>query len=451
MIQTAKKSELEQADTVLSAFDQLEQRLDRASPAWVRVVRKAAISHFAELGFPTTKHEEWKYTNIAPVAELPFRPAGPPAPGSITSDRIENLTFPGLRGLRLVFINGHFAPDLSSAVPPANGLQAGSLATALNGGVSGLEKHLARYARYNENAFVALNTAFFQDGACIIIPAQQVLDEPIHLLFVATADEGETTACPRNLIIAQKESQAKIIENYVSLADAAQVTNAVTELVLEAGARIEHCKIQNESFNASHIATIEAHLGRNCQLLSHSVSKGARLARNNINVMLDAEGIDATLNGLYLAKAEQLVDHHTAICHAQPHCQSHEHYHGVLDGHAQGVFNGKIFVRPPAQKTDAKQTNRNLLLSPEAAINTKPQLEIFADDVKCTHGATVGQLDEEALFYLRTRGIGLEAARQMLIWAFARDILDRITIEPVRMHLDHLLLRWFARKVKKNS
>ncbi len=451
MIQTAKKTELEKADPILSAFDQLEKRLSQKSPAWVHLVRKAAISHFAELGFPTTKDEEWKYTNVAPIAELAFRPAGPYAPGSITPGRIEELAFGGLRGQRLVFINGHYAPDLSSVIPPADGLHAGSLAAALSGGVNGLEKHLARYARYNENAFVALNTAFFQDGACVVIPAQQVLKEPIHLLFIATVEDAGTTACPRNLIIAQEESQAKIIESYVCLADASHVTNAVTELVLEAGAKVEHCKIQNENCNAWHVATMEAHLARNCHLLSHSVSKGARLARNNINVMLDAEGIEATLNGLYLAKGEQLVDHHTAICHAQPHCQSHEHYHGVLDGHAQGVFNGKIFVRPEAQKTDAKQTNRNLLLSQEAAINTKPQLEIFADDVKCTHGATVGQLDEEALFYLRARGIGLDAARQMLIWAFASDILDRITIEPVRKHLDQLLLRWFARKVKKAS
>ncbi|MEK7686570.1 MAG: Fe-S cluster assembly protein SufD [Verrucomicrobiota bacterium] len=451
MIQTAKTSEFEKADPILSAFDQLEKRLSQKGPAWVHLVRRAAISHFAELGFPTTKDEEWKYTNVAPIAELAFRPTGPYAPGSLMPGSIEEFTFAGLRGQRLVFINGHYAPDLSSVVPPVDGLQAGSLATALHGGVTGLEKHLARYARYNENAFVALNTAFFQDGACIVIPAQQVLEEPIHLLFIATAQDAGATACPRNLIIAQEESQAKIIESYVSLADATHVTNAVTELVLEAGAKVEHCKIQNESCNAWHIATIEAHLGRNCQLLSHSVSIGARLARNNINVTLDAERIEATLNGLYLGKGGQLVDHHTAICHAQPHCQSHEHYHGVLDGHAQGVFNGKIFVRPEAQKTDAKQTNRNLLLSQEAAINTKPQLEIFADDVKCTHGATVGQLDEEALFYLRARGIGLDAARQMLIWAFASDILDRISMEPVRKHLDQLLLRWFARKVKKAS
>jgi Fe-S cluster assembly protein SufD len=307
---------------------------------------------------------------------------------------------------------------------------------------------LARYARSDDNAFTALNTSMIEDGAVITIAAKEKIDEPILLLFVSSGRIQGAISNPRILIVAHERSEAKVVEKYVTLGDQTHFTNVVTELILEESARIEHCKIQDESLNAFHVATISAHQKRNSHLLTHSISLGASIARNNVIPVLDAEGCECIMNGLYLTRDTQLVDHHTAIHHAKPNCNSHEFYHGILDGKSQGVFNGKIFVRPDAQKTDAKQTNRNLLLSEEATINTKPQLEIFADDVKCTHGATVGQLEDEHIFYLRARGIGKEMARRMLVHAFASDIVNRISMEEIRLELDDLFYERFERSSK---
>jgi len=304
---------------------------------------------------------------------------------------------------------------------------------------------LARYARYDENSFVALNTAFVNDGAVIIAPARFVAPEPVYILYLSTASKPNTVTHPRTLIIAQRDSQLKVIEHYVTIGSGTCFTNAVTEILLEESAMVEHCKVQDESLNTHHVATIQTQQASRSHLLSHSVSIGGAITRNNFNCALDGERLECTLNGLYLGRDSQLVDHHTAIFHNKPNCNSHEFYHGILDGKSQGVFNGKIFVRPEAQKTDAKQTNRNLLLSDEATMDTKPQLEIFADDVKCTHGATIGQLDPESIFYLRARGIGLEVARKMLLHAFASEIVNRISIESVRERLDSKLFDMYER------
>ena len=271
------------------------------------------------------------------------------------------------------------------------------------------------------------------------MPAGRRVEAPIHLLFISTAKEAGATAHPRNLIIAEKASQVTVLESYVSIADAAYFTNAVTELVLGEGAAVEHVKFQDESRNAFHMAAVHAQLGRGCNLISHSIATGARLSRNNIRTALAGEGVECILNGLYLTRGDQLADHHMVVEHAQPHCNSHEYYNGILDGRSKGVFHGRILVRPAAQKTDAKQTNKNLLLSEDATVDTKPQLEIYADDVKCTHGATIGQLNEESIFYLRARGIGAETARRMLIHAFAGEIIERIRHAPAREELDKLV------------
>jgi Fe-S cluster assembly protein SufD len=318
-------------------------------------------------------------------------------------------------------------------------LHVGSLKAALAAGMPDLEKHLTRYALHDGNVFTALNTAFFQDGGYVRVGAGAAVERPIQLLFVSTAAEAGATAHPRNLIVAQRGGAVKIVESYASLGDCPIVTNAVTELAIGPEAHVEHCKVQMESERAFHFATIQAQQARNSRWTSHSIAVGGRLARNQIQTRLDAEGAGCILNGLYLGRGEQLIDHHTVVDHAQPRCESHEFYHGILAGRAHGVFNGKIFVQPHAQKTNAKQTNRNLLLSEESVIDTKPQLEIFADDVKCTHGATIGQMDAEAIFYLRSRGIGLDHARRMLIRAFASDVVERIGIEPVRAQLDRML------------
>ena len=299
---------------------------------------------------------------------------------------------------------------------------------------------LARYARFQSHAFVALNTAALEDGAFISIPRNAVVDEPIHLLFVSTATEHPTVSHPRTLILAGENSQATIVETYVGPEGDVYFTNAVTEVVCAENAVIDHYKVQRESLAAFHIATMQVQLARSSNFTSHSIGLGGRLVRNDANAVLGGEGGECTLNGVYLANGRQLMDNHTAIDHAMPHCNSHEVYKGIIDGHARGVFNGKIFVRPDAQKTDAKQTNQTLLLSPDAQIHTKPQLEIFADDVRCTHGATIGQFSADALFYLRARGINKDDARALLTYAFASDIVSRIKVEPIRAQLDHALL-----------
>jgi Fe-S cluster assembly protein SufD len=275
------------------------------------------------------------------------------------------------------------------------------------------------------------------------VTANAAITEPVQLLYIATGAQPGAAVHVRNLIVAEQASSIKIIESYVSLAVTPSFTNTVTELVLAADARVEHCRLQNENEQTFHVSWVQAEQARNSHWLSHSIATGGRVARNQIQTRLNAEGAEAILNGLYLARGEQLIDHHTVVDHAQPRCESHEFYFGILAGRAHGVFNGKIFVRQDAQKTNAKQTNRNLVLSENALINTKPQLEIFADDVKCTHGATVGQLNEEALFYLRARGIGADLARRMLVRAFANDAVERITLAPVRAYLDQLLTERF--------
>ena len=420
----------------LAKFEEFERGPVAAKPAWFYPVRKAGIAHFAELGFPTVQNEEWRYTNIAPIAKLPFhpilqRPAGLPA-----LKQIETFFIPGLKCSRMVFVDGHYAPELSHVL---GGIRAVSLAEALHTEARLLERHLGQYARYEENAFVALNTAFFVDGAFIHIPVGMDVEEPVHLLFLSRSSEPGSTSHTRNLIIAERGSRCRIIEHYAGLADAPTLTNAVTEIVVGDGASVEHCKWQAESLSAFHVATLQIQQEGKSRVTQHSISVGAKIARNDIHLVLGGEGIESILNGLYLGVGDQLVDHHTVVDHAKPRCASHEFYNGILDGKSKGVFNGKIFVREDAQKTDAKQTSRNLLLSGEATIDTKPQLEIFADDVKCTHGATVGQLNEEEIFYLRSRGISAENARRMLIHAFASDVINRIGIEPVREELEKLM------------
>jgi Fe-S cluster assembly protein SufD len=435
-----QQTAVEPANQWDALWESLEQRVEVNSPAWLNSLRRSGNAHFAELGFPTTEDEEWRFTNVRAIAEL--QPQAAPSNVRISEKEIVPFVFGNLASRRFVFVDGKFHPELSS--PGKNGgVSVLNLATAIQADESLLTQHLGRYARYDDNAFAALNTSMIEDGAVIRISKMHVATEPIFLLFVSTGRIAGAISNPRILIVGQEGSAAKVIEKYVTVGEQAHFTNVVTEIVLEENARLEHCKIQDENLQAFHVATIAAHQKRSSHLLTHSISLGGAITRNNVVPVLDAEGCECVMNGLYLGRHTQLVDHHTAIHHAKPNCNSHEFYHGILDGKSQGVFNGKIFVRPDAQKTDAKQTNRNLLLSDEATIHTKPQLEIFADDVKCTHGATVGQLEDEHIFYLRARGIGLEMARRMLVHAFASDIVNRISMEEVRAELDHLFFERF--------
>jgi len=437
MTQAIQTEKTVDADAYWKKFE--EAKLEAKQPSWVFPIRKAAMTSFAERGFPTVHDEDWRFTNVAPIARLPFRPVFAGSQGKLDAAAVSRYSFTGLKASRLVFVNGHFSKELSSILPHADGIKIGSLASALNSDSELIEKHLTRYAQTEKNAFTALNTAFFQDGAFIYVPAGKTVEEPVHLLFVSTATEAGTATNPRNLIIAEKSSHATIIESYVSTVNAPYFTNAVTELVIGENAVVEHCKFQDESPEAYHIAAFHAHLGKNCNFTAHSVVTGAKLSRHSIGTSLADTGVECVLNGLYLTRDEQLADHYMVVEHAKPHCNSHEYFNGILDGRSKGVFHGRILVRPDAQKTDAKQTNKNLLLSDDATIDTKPQLEIYADDVKCTHGATIGQLNDESIFYLRARGIGLEKARQMLIHAFAGEIIDRIRYAPAREEMDKIV------------
>jgi len=429
-------------ESYLAQFARFAERLNGSRSLPLHGLRQAGIRRFEQLGFPTTRDEEWKYTSVAPIARTLFRPAEPRALDAAASAALESVRrvlaaepFAAL----LVFLNGRFAPELSSADGLPDGVRVSSLAAALEETPEIVEQHLNRYADLNGTAFAALNTAFIQDGAFVHLPRGMVLEPPIHVVFLASPGDAPEITHPRNLIVCEEQSQATVIESYVGAGDRPYFTNAVTEIAACENSVLEYYKIQQESLPAFHVATVEIRQARSSTVTNQSVTLGSALTRNDINAILDDEGAECTLNGLYLGVGRQHIDNHTRIDHAKPHCDSHELYKGILDGAARGVFNGKIYVHPDAQKTDAKQTNKTLLLSQDAALNTKPQLEIFADDVRCTHGATVGQLDEDSIFYLRSRGIPEMAARGLLTYAFASEILEQIKTRALREHLERLI------------
>ena len=410
-------------------------------PQWLQAIRQTAMERFSELGFPTPRQEEWKYTKVDFTRKIAFEPASPGING-LTEDRLDQLTFTNLECPRIVFVNGYYSRKLSSLHELSFGIQVQSLAEALRENPELVKPHLARYAGYQDHAFVALNTAFIQDGAFVHIPKGTRNQEPIHLLFLSNASEKAAVSHPRNLIVVDEDSQAVIVESYVGLDQQPYFTNLVTEIAVGKNAVLDHYKLHRESDEAFHIATLQIHQDRSSNVRTFDVTLGGALTRNEVNGVLDGEGAECALDGLYLVSDGQHVDNHTRLEHAKPHCDSREVYKGILDGKATGVFHGRIVVQPDAQKTDSKQTNNNLLLSDEAVINTKPQLEIYANDVKCTHGATVGQLDEQALFYLRSRGIGSTTARSLLIYAFASQMVEEIRVESVRSQLDDYLFSW---------
>ncbi len=408
-------------------------------PKWLLPVRKAGIASFADQGFPTLQDEDWRFTNIAPIARLNFSVSAPAAVNGAESRAVAESVFAGLPGYRLVFVNGFYSAKLSSLKPVADGVRIENLATALAADSALIEKYLGKYAQIEKNAFAALNQAFFTDGAFVFVPKGVEVAEPIQLIYISSAKAAGEMIQPRNLIVAEAGSKLTVVETYLSTGNVAYLTNAVTELVAGDQARVEHVKVQDEAVDAFHVATIAGEFGRTSNVSVHSFALGAKLSRNNIRTLLAGEGLECILNGLYLTKDEQLADHHMIVEHAQPHCASHEYFNGILDDKSRGVFHGRILVREIAQKTDAKQTNKNLLLSDDASADTKPQLEIYADDVKCTHGATIGQLNNESIFYLRSRGIPTETARRMLIHAFAGEIIERIQCEPAREVIDKLV------------
>ncbi len=422
-----------------AAFEAFEKRLNGGSEKPLHRIRRAALEQFVAAGFPTTRDEEWRFTNVTPIARMEFAPTLDPPSRPVRKTDISRWVFDTLRTHQLVFLDGHFMPGLSVVHELPPGVRLTNLAAALKEDSGLVHGHLTRYAKPEESAFTALNTAFLNDGAFVRIPDGCTLADPVHLIFLATGAGEPFVMHPRNLFLAGKDSRVSIVETYATLDGDTYLTNAVTEMVVGDGAVVEHDTLQTESLQAFHVGSTHVRMERGSVLTSNSITLGGSIVRNTVSAVLGAEGIECTLNGLSLSTGRQLIDNHTVIDHAQPNCTSHELYKAILDGTSRGVFNGKIFVRRDAQKTDAKQTNKSLLLSREATIDTKPQLEIFADDVKCTHGATVGQIDDDQVFYLRSRGIGEVEARDLLTFAFASDIIGRVHVAPLRSELEGMI------------
>ncbi len=423
----------------LEDFKSLEPTWSQNGQAWLQPVRQAAIARLNTLGFPTVHDEDWRFTNLSPIVTTPFQPA---SAASVDAAALEPFTLDACDCPRLVFVNGRFAPGLSALRPLPAGVRAGSLAQEMAGDRAALEPHLARHEDFQNEAFSALNTAFLTDGAFVSVPRGAVVEKPIHILYATVPGSAAVATHPRTLVVTGEDSQVSVVEDFVSLGDGTHLSNAVTELVVGAGSVVGHYLIQRENRWAFHVSTLRAQQGRGSSLTSHTVLLGGALTRRNIHPVLAGEGGECLINGLFMGNEQQHMDNYMKVEHASPHCQSRQVYKGILDGQSHGVFHGRIIVHKDAQKTDAKQTNMNLLLSEDAQIDTKPQLEIYADDVKCTHGATVGQIDEEAIFYLRSRGIAEASARALLLYAFAGDMLQRMKIEPVRRHLERIVARW---------
>jgi Fe-S cluster assembly protein SufD len=385
---------------------------------WIEHLRRRAFEQFSARGFPTVHEEDWRYTNVAPIAKTKFEPASA-APAD------PDCLVPFAKGVRFVFVNGRLVEFPASLPKGIVGITADDVL-----------EHVGEYAAFDTNAFVALNTAFLSDIACVRINRGAVIDQPIHIVYVTLADTAPVACHPRTVIVIGDRARCSVVETHVG--QGTYLNNPVTELAVKAGASVDHYKLQMEPATAFHVATLQAELERGARYSTTSISLGACLARSNSNVRL-GEAAEAILNGLYLVNGTQHADNQLTVDHAQPNASSHELYKGVLDGKATAAFNGKILVRKNAQKTEAKQTNKNLLLSDDAVINTKPELQILADDVRCTHGATIGQLDPEAAFYLQSRGVGKEDARSMLTYAFAQDVIDRIKLPFLRDALERII------------
>ncbi len=407
------------------------EALVQAAPAWVKERREAAAKHFATVGFPTTRLEDWRFTNVSSIAEAnwPLAQGGFAQAEALTAA----VTIPG--AVRLVIVNGQFAAGLSDLSMLPKGLRIASLRDGARDATDGIETHLGKVFSLATHPFAALNTSFLDDGVAIMVTKGAIVETPIHIVVV-TGGDSPVVAHPRVLIVAGENSQVRVAQTFIGAPDTAYFNNAVIEVVVGPSALVQLYTDQRESDQAFHIANIQAHVETKGVFESHAFSTGARIMRHDIGIGLKGEGADCTMNGVYLADGERLMDTHTSLDHAMPHCTSHEIYKGILAGKGKGVFNGRIIVQLDAQKTDAKQTNRALLLSDDATINSNPQLEIFADDVKCTHGAAVGQLDEEALFYLQARGLNRAEARDMLLHAFAGEVIQGLKIPALREQIE---------------
>jgi Fe-S cluster assembly protein SufD len=426
---------IQQVGNYLDVFTEFAKNAAGQQHPWLRRLRDEAFARFCETGFPTTHDEDWRFTNVAPIARIQF--AFAEQGRELSKNDLKGWTINGAAA-QLVFIDGSFSAELSDSAKFA-GVEIASLKAQIASKPGEIQAHLGKYANIQRDVFCALNTAFSEDGAFVKVRRGTVLEQPIHLLFVSIETDVATMSHPRNLVIFEDESQGTVIEEYVSIGKGTAFSNSVTELIVGENATVSHYMIEREHRDAFNVSTLRIEQARSANVASHSLLLGGGLVRNNVHPVLAGEGGECLINGLFVGAGRQHLDNYMYVEHAKPHCSSRQFYNGILDGHAHGVFHGRIIVHKDAQKTDAKQTNRNLLLSDDAQIDTKPQLEIYADDVKCTHGATIGQIEENALFYLQSRGIDETSARRLLLLAFASECLDRMKPGGARDHAERLI------------
>lgn len=439
------KEKIDLKEKLVSDFKLLESSLNGEAKTPIHRIRQEAIKAFIELGFPVKKLEEWKYTNLNTVLKNDFRPVSSSAGIKVTAAEISKYYIPGLEANVLVLVNGIFIPELSRIISKADNLYIGGFEEARERYEHVINEHFADYAAYKNDGMTALNTAFAKDGIFIYVPSSLEVKEPVHIINVADAREEQLLTQPRNLFIAESSSAVKIIDDYHTIGENKIFTNSVTEIAVKQNADLHYYKIQNDANSAYHVGTCQVCQDKDSRFSATTLSWGGAIIRNNLNSVLGGQNSECHFYGLYMLRNKEHVDNHTLADHAVERCFSNELYKGIMDDSSTGVFNGKIMVRPDAQKTNAYQSNANILLTDSAKINAKPQLEIFADDVKCSHGATTGQIDKDSLFYLRARGISENEARTLLLYAFSSDVIDSIKIEPLRAYLGGIL----ERKLKK--
>jgi Fe-S cluster assembly protein SufD len=435
----------EAAGPYVEAFEALPSNGNGQAPAWLQARRGAAMARFAEAGFPTSRQEEWRSTDLRAIARTRFQ--RPEVPRS-EPDTVEGLRFVNTNCWLAVFVDGHFHEGLSDLQGLPAGVRIGSLRQALLDDPVGIEPHLGKHAVDGYNPLAALNTGFLHDGGLLFIPRETVLERPVQFLYLTSPSTGDIAPVtyPRNLFLVEAGAHATVIESYVGMDDAIYWTNSVTEAVLGENAGLSVYRVQREGAGAYHTAATHSVQDRNSNYSFITFTFGAAVSRHDIRVVLNGEGADATLDGLSMLRARQHTDYHTVLEHAKPHCTSWEYFNGVFDDRSRGVFTGRIIVQPGAQKTDSKQTNNNLLLSQDARADSQPQLEIYADDVRCTHGATLGPIDDEHLFYLQSRGLNAEAARDLMTYGFGSEILQAVKSDALREALNGLVHDWLRQR-----
>jgi len=426
-------------DALISNFEAFESRLNGHKELPVHKIRKNAIASFKEMGIPGPKSEEYKYTQLGKVLDKTFDFTKAPAKPSVTNEVVDQYLIPELDSNKLVFVNGKFSKELSSVVSPEDQLMIKDLSVAFEENQDIIDQYFSKQAKIDKDSFVALNTAFSHNGSFIHVPKNTVVEKPIALYFINDATQSQSFNNPRNLFLIEKSSEVTFLEDFNTQGDNESLTNIVTEIVVSENANVNYYKIQNNKDVAYHIGTTQVYQEQNSVFSAYTYTLNGAMIRNNLNITVDGEGCESNMYGLYLLNDKTHVDNHTEIDHVKPNCESNELYKGILDDKSHGVFNGKVYVRQEAQKTNAFQSNKNILLSDNAIMNSKPQLEIWADDVQCSHGCTTGQLDEEGMFYLRSRGLSEESARAMMLYAFAMDVLTTVKLEPLKNYLQELI------------